>query len=125
MLLFQATINGKCTHIHSSIYGTVITAFYNGNEYITFSNDKFYTRTNKSYIDLPEYSPDIIQYYDTSEEEAFQYNTIMDYNTQQAIVHLYDYIIAGELDTEEQIKKSIQLCIDNSFNQSYTIVLED
>ena len=69
---------------------------------------------------------DIIQYYNSTEEEIFQYNTIMDYNTYQAMVHLYDAVRKIRKNTVESVKLSVLKCIEHAQsdpNINYTITL--
>lgn len=127
----NAQINGKFIYVNAGSYGVFITIHEgeneDSNEWITFGEGEFHMcNQQESNIEMYEYSPNIIQYYNPTEEQLFQYDTLMDFSTMQALVHLHDYIqSSGDLTEDEDVERSIIKCIDNSYNQSYTIVLED
>lgn len=94
----------------------------NSNSTISFINSSFYTNIRHVYI--PEYSPDIIQYYHVSEEQIFQYNTIMDYNLLQAMVHIHDYVEAKRNTNSTLLDPIIELLEDNH-SSNYTITIDE
>lgn len=82
-----------------------------------YINREFYT-TNMEICTA--YSPNIIQYFNPTEEHIFQYNTIMDFSTLQAMVHLHHTINNNRKDNHAYVLASINECIEHS-NDRYNI----
>lgn len=93
--LVKVLINGiNATITSNNLYCVIVLKDTEDEPIITYTMNTFY----KSFIrdELPQYNKDTIKYYNITEEEIFQYNTIMDYNTYQAMVHLHDRIRTGK-----------------------------
>lgn len=76
----------------------------------SYSSNSFYTKF--LFSPLQQYNKDNIKYYNVTEEEIFQYNTIFQYDTFQAMVHLYDFIRNGNCNSHEEVMESIIKCIN-------------
>ena len=114
-------INNQPTMIMANImFTTIVLKDNNNSPVLTFSITDFYKEFFS--IELPELNTENVQYYNTTEEESFQLNTIMDYSTQQAMVHLHDYIRNGKVGTEYDVLLSIDKLIKDNIGQ-YSITL--
>lgn len=114
----------NATITSNNLYCVIVLKDTDGEPIITYTMNTFY----KSFIrdELPQYNKDTIKYYNITEEEIFQYNTIMDYNTYQAMVHLHDRIRTGKKCTTPDLIERVQECIEHATTRphwQYTIVL--
>lgn len=116
-------INGKYSCIHAALTQTFITVYDTDYTVLhTISNREFYEHSTRQVI--PEYSPNTIHYYNPTEEQLFQYNTIMDFSTNQALVHLYDHLSEVFAMTSSNVKYFTEAFIRKSKNQNYKIEME-
>lgn len=104
------SINGYKAYIYSIMNIVGVTVMDKNSTCIySFVNTEF--RHPNTKFTMHEYSLSNVQYYNVSEEQAFQYNTIMDFSTLQAMVHLYEAITGNERTTVQEVLDSINNCI--------------
>lgn len=72
---------------------------------------------------IQEWSPKYIQYYNPSEEQIFQYNTIMDFSTLQAVVHLGYRINNTNIISYYDLKECVDKFAKNAYNEQYSITI--
>lgn len=90
---------------------------------LTYAMNTFYDQFIGVHI-LLHLDKDNVQYYNTSEEQVFQYNTVQDYNTHQAMVHIHDAIQKRGSKQPYIVLEELQALIDNPMGL-YTITIEE
>lgn len=123
--LAKVLINGiPATITSNNLCSVIVLKDNNEHPLITYTMNSFYN--NFLGEELTQYSKETVQYYNITEEEIFQYNTVQDYNTHQAMVHLHDRIRVGKKCTTPDLIERIQECIEHATTRphwQYTITL--
>lgn len=88
---------------------------------LTYAMNTFY----ETFIGKPleHLDKDHIQYYNTTEEQTFQYNTVQDYNTHQAMVHIHDAMRDRYACTPNIVLEALVALVDNPMGE-YHITIE-
>lgn len=88
---------------------------------LTYAMNTFYDKfVGKK---LEHLHKDNVRYYDITEEETFQYNTVQDYNTHQAMVHIHDAIRNRYACTPNTVLEALVDLVDNPMGE-YHITIE-
>lgn len=107
----------------NNLYACVMLQDKNLDVVLTYSMYTFYEK----YLGgkkLTHLHSDIVQYYNTTEEQSFQYNTTQDYSTHQAMVHIHDSIRKVDSCTRDSVLEALQDLIHNP-RGVYTITIEN
>lgn len=115
-------INNAPVHVVSNnLCTSVLLKDNRGNPVLTYAMNTFY----KDFVgkEIVEYHRDNVQYYNTTEEQSFQYNTIQDYRTHQAMVHIHDAMRKNYACTPDAVLEALQDLLDNPMGD-YTISIE-